>query len=375
MSAIDKRIGRGGKVSWRARVMVDGRVARKTFKRKTDASSWAAETETKLRAGDRSPDRSERKRTISDLIDRYCQDVLPGYDEKERGLRDGKLAWWRKRIGEKRLREVRRSDIAACLDALTKGDSLSGKPVSPATQGQYLAVLRHVLSRGVKKWEWLEDNPASLVEPPKKPRGRVRFLSVGERRRLLKACAASKNRRLLPLVQLALATGARQGELLALRWCDVDFPRAQATVEESKNDERRPLALSSQAVAVLRQMRKIRQIHSDLVFATAPSGKATVPRKAWEAALRKAKIEDFRFHDLRHTFASYLAMSGATLPELAAALGHKTLAMVQRYAHLTPAHTAGVVNRMSKKFLSQDSVFVGDHHDHQPNTPASVARV
>jgi integrase len=351
MSGIDKRVGPRG-VSWRARVMVDGKVARKTFRRKADADAWVAATKTMLHAGEHIPDRSERRRTLSDLIDKYCADVLPAYDEKEQGLRGGKLEWWKRRIGEKRLREVRRSDIATCLDALAKGDSLSGKPVSPATQGQYLAVLRHVFSKGVKKWEWLEENTARLVEPPKKPRGRVRFLSKEERRRLLDACSASKNRRLLPLVQLALATGARQGELLALCWQDVDLSRAQAIVQDSKNGERRSLALSVQAVAVLRQMRQVHQIHSDLIFGVPRSGKATVPRKAWEAALCEADVMDFRFHDLRHTFASYLAMSGASLPELAAALGHKTLAMVQRYAHLAPAHTAGVVKRMARKFLS-----------------------
>jgi integrase len=195
-------------------------------------------------------------------------------------------------------------------------------------------VLRHALSKARRKWEWITENPAQAVEPPAKPRGRVRFLSHDERRRLLAACAASGNKRLSPLVALALNTGARQGELLALRWSDIDLNRAQATVQQSKNDERRSLALSSQALGVLREMRQVRQINSDLVFPTS-AGKATFPRKAWEKALSEANVEDFTFHDLRHTFASYLAMSGATLAELAEALGHKTLAMMKRYAHLT----------------------------------------
>jgi integrase len=81
-------------------------------------------------------------------------------------------------------------------------------------------------------------------------------------------------------------------------------------------------------------------------------GSPTFPRDAWEQALREAGVPDFHFHDIRHTFASYMAMSGATLAELAEALGHKTLAMVKRYAHLSEAHTSGVIRRMTEKFLA-----------------------
>ena len=89
----------------------------------------------------------------------------------------------------------------------------------------------------------------------------------------------------------------------------------------------------------------------DLVFAR-PNGSATFPRKAWENALRAAQIEDFRWHDLRHSAASYLAMSGATLAEIAAVLGHKGLEMVGRYAHLSDEHSSDVVAQMNAKYLA-----------------------
>jgi integrase len=350
MPHIEKRTGKRG-VTWRVQITVGGDRRTQSFRRKTDAVEWGIATENAMRDGQQVPDRQERQRTVADLITRYRTEILPGYDEKEQGQRGGKLDWWQARLGTKRLRELRPRDIVECLDRLAAGDTPSGQPAAPATRVQYLAVLRHALSTAAKKWEWMRDNVAKLVDPPKKPRGRVRYLSPDERRGLLAACQASPNPRLHPLVVVALCTGARQGELLALRWSDIDFARCQATVQESKNDDRRALALTDQALAVLRPMRQIRQLHSDLVFATS-AGQATFPRKAWEEALRQSNIEDFHFHDIRHTFASYLAMSGASLPELAAALGHKTLAMVQRYAHLAPAHTATVVARMAEKFLS-----------------------
>jgi integrase len=178
----------------------------------------------------------------------------------------------------------------------------------------------------------------------------VRYLSPEERGRLLLACQRSSESRLYPLVVVALGTGGRQGELLDLRWGEVDLARGQAVVD-GKNGERRALALIGPTAAALRDLARVRRLGTDLVFASF-RGVAAFPRKAWERALADSKVQDFHFHDLRHTFASYLAMSGASLPELAAALGHKTLAMVQRYAHLAPAHTAGVVRRMTEKFLS-----------------------
>ena len=108
--------------------------------------------------------------------------------------------------------------------------------------------------------------------------------------------------------------------------------------------------MTGHALELLRDKSKVRRLDTDLIFAN-KSGRATFPRKAWETAVSEAKLEDFHFHDLRHSAASYLAMSGATLAEIAEVLGHKTLAMVKRYAHLTEQHTSAVVKRMN------DSIF------------------
>ncbi len=198
---------------------------------------------------------------------------------------------------------------------------------------------------------WLDHSPVRNVSKLKEPRGRVRFLSDDERERLLAACRQSACSTLYPLAVLALATGARQGELLGLRWPHIDWQRSVAVLHDTKNGERRAIPLHGPARDLLRERGSVRRLGTDLVFAR-PNGSATFPRKAWENALRAAQIEDFRFHDLRHSAASYVAMNGATLAEIAEVLGHKTLAMVKRYSHMTEQHTSAVVARMNARFLS-----------------------
>ena len=182
----------------------------------------------------------------------------------------------------------------------------------------------------------------------KEPRGRVRFLSDEERQRLLNASITSKNKSLYTIVVLALATGGRQQELLSLRWPDVDLIRGTLTFHQTKNGERRRVPRTGRALDLLRQHARVRYLESDLVFPSYTNIKRRRVRDAWNNAVRRAGIADFHFHDLRHTFASYLAMNGASLLEIAEVLGHKTLAMVKRYAHLSEAHTRGVVERMNR---------------------------
>lgn len=351
MAQIEKRVGKHGRVTWRVRVTVKGcPPTSETFTRKTDASEWANETERALRSGRHFPDREMRHRTVAALIARYRLEVLPLYSRREQAQRSGKLGWWETHLGHILVSSLTTAQIVECRSRLARGEGLGSQPVGPATQVRYLAVLKHVLAKANREWEWMADNPALRVRNPREPRGRVRYLLPDEHKDLVSACQNSSDHRLYPLVVVALGTGARQGELLKLKWGDVDFALAQAAVD-GKNGERRAVALKGSAAEVLRELHKARRLGTHLVFASR-RGVAAFPRQAWEAALREAKIENFHFHDLRHTFASYLAMSGATLPELAAALGHKTLAMVQRYAHLAPTHTAGVVQRMTEKFLS-----------------------
>jgi len=172
----------------------------------------------------------------------------------------------------------------------------------------------------------------------------------GERTRLMKACQSSDNPHLYTIVVLALSTGMRQGEIMGLTWDDVDLNQGRITLRETKNGEIRVVPLVSKALNLLRELP--RQTDTPLLFPNkVKQGKPMDLRVPWEKALKKAKIGNFHFHDLRHSAASYLAMNGATIAEIAEVLGHKTLQMVKRYAHLSESHVAGVVGRMNDQIF------------------------
>ena len=353
MANILKRKAANGTVTYLARVRLRGAPPRsETFTRKTDAKQWAQKIEAAIREGRHFPERDAQRRTLADAIDRY----IPTLEGRLRHptKRAAEVRWWRDRLGDYPLAQLTPAVIREVRDELKQTPTASGAR-SAASCNRYLAALRHLLSDAVREWEWLHDNPARKVRALREPRGRVRCLDDDERRALLAACEPTPD--LYTLVVLALHTGARQGELLGLRWPDVDLNRSPPRVvfNDTKNGERRAAPLSERAVALLRERQRVRHVDTDLLFAgQRDPHRPRFPRHAWEAALRAAEVENFTFHDLRHTFASYLAQNGATLMQIAEALGHKTLAMVRRYSHLTEGNTAAAVESMAARFLDED---------------------
>ncbi|MCP4204729.1 MAG: site-specific integrase [bacterium] len=350
MATIRKR-ETGSDTVWHVQVRLKGHPQETaTFTRKTDAKKWAQDTESAIREGRHFKTREARNHTLGELVERYVAQHLSG----KKSAKDQRrvLEWWKTKIGSYSLADVNPALLVEWRDRLASETTVRGTRRSSGTVNRYLAYLSHAFTVATREWQWLESNPLTKVSKLKEPRGRVRFLSDEERQDLLDACQESDDPLLYPLVVLALSTGARQGELLGLRWSDVDLKRKVAIAHDTKNEDRRALLLSGLAFDVLRDLRKVRRLDTDLVFAN-QKGKASFPRNAWEAALKAAEIEDFRFHDLRHSAASPLALSGATLAEIAEVLGHKTLAMVKRYSHLTEQHTSKVVARMNEKIFGQ----------------------
>lgn len=157
------------------------------------------------------------------------------------------------------------------------------------------------------------------------------------------------------MVLLAISTGARIGEIMSLKWTNIVFERFRATLFDTKNGDTRALLLQTQLISEFEKLRASNDTGSDLIFPS--QRKPTAPmelRAYWHAALKLAKISNFRFHDLRHTAASYLAMTGATSMELSEVLGHKSASMVKRYAHLSKTHTRQVVRRMNDKLFPDE---------------------
>lgn len=346
MASIEKRTAKGETV-YRVKIRMKGHPPQSaTFARLTDARTWAKDVESDIRHGRYFKTIEAKRHTLAELIGRYCAGILPR--KKDAAQQARQLAWWQAQLGSRLLSDLEPSLLAEQRDILIVGtDKTPPKPRNPATANRYLAALSHVFSIAVREYGWMAENPLHRVSKGKESRGRVRFLSDGERQRLLMACRASTNPDLYLAVALSLATGARRMEILGLRWPQVDLARGVITLLDTKNGECRVLPMGEQVKELLRERAKVRRIDSDLVFpGRCPSQPAQL-RHAWHEALTVAGIEDFHWHDLRHTAASYLAMNNASLMEIAAVLGHKTLAMVKRYSHLSEPHTTAVVNRMN----------------------------
>lgn len=351
MANIEKRTSEGA-VSYRVKVRLKGHpVQSATFERLTDAKKWAQATEAAIRENRHFKTTEAKRHTLAELIDRYIRDVLP--TKKRPRDQAQQLRWWKAEIGSYTLADVTPSLLAECRDKLAREITVRHTQRSPASVVRYMAALSHAFTIAVKEWGWLEDSPMRKVTKPRESRGRVRFLSDDERVRLLKACKESSNPYLYPVVVLALSTGMRNGEIMRLTWGNVDMNRGRAILHETKNGERRAVAITGHALELLKELGKVRHNESNLLFPAKESRlqKPMDLRTPWEVALKKAGIDDFRFHDLRHSAASYLAMNGASLAEIAEVLGHKTLQMVKRYAHLSEGHTARVVESMNQKIF------------------------
>jgi integrase len=318
-----------------------------TFERKTDADKWARETEADMSRRRYFPQHEAERHTLADLVERQLESVKmdrPHDYERQRVI----LGWWKENLGDYTL-----GMLLGHPDVLAKHrDQLQTKEARrPGTVNRYLAALSKAFNNAVREWHWLPDNPLRHVSKKAEPRGRVRYLSDDERVALLKACRESEYRPLYLIVLFALTTGMRRGELLGLRWPDIDLDRRRAVLHNTKNGDRRSVPIVPDVAELLGEHGKVRRLDNDLVFAS-DSADVWLFDKAWYQALSAAKISDFRFHDLRHTAASYLAMSGATTAEIAAVLGHRTLQMVKRYAHLSDQHTGTVVERMTRKYFA-----------------------
>ncbi len=353
MAAIEKRVSDDNVTSYRVRVRLKGYpLQTSTFSRLTDAKRWAQETETAIRQGHYFKTSESKKHTLKKLIERYIQEGFIEQKNQKDKLRH--LLWWKDNLGGYLLVDMSPALIAEYRNNLSSEIRCKGAQRSPATVARYLAALSHAFTIAVKEWGWLDSNPVLKVTKPKEPRGRVRFLSDNERARLLAACESSQNSYLNIVVVLALSTGMRQGEIMNLTWEDVDLKKGRITLHETKNGERRVVPLTTHTLKLLKAHSKIKYLGTKLLFPSHNASQTNKPmdlRKPWLTALKQANIEDFRFHDLRHSAASYLAMNGASIAEIAEVLGHKTLQMVKRYTHLSESHTAGVLEAMNQKIF------------------------
>jgi len=254
------------------------------------------------------------------------------------------------------------------------------KGMAVSTLNRRVTTLKAVLNKAVE-WDVIPVNPLNQIKPLKTDKNsRVRFLAKEEEtglrqalddrehdmrtgrtsgnvwrevrgHRTLPPISAKFADHLKPMVLLTLNTGLRRGEVFNLNWNDVDLDKRQLTVEgeTSKSKQTRHIPLNSQALVLLKDWRK--QCANDgLVFRSPVTGnRFDNIKRSWEALREKAGIPDFWFHDLRHTFASKLVMAGEDLYVIKELLGHSTIQMTERYAHLAPEHKASAVEKLVSK--------------------------
>lgn len=306
----------------------------KSFHRHSDAKEWARMMETKADRHELSPDSKALKSiALADLIRRYRDTVLPGKKccEVETIILN---AFLRHPICKKTLNDLTASDFARYRD-----DRLSGKhgmkAITPKTIKRTLSPVHRMFQVAMSEWDVpLSRNPLADFKMKVTDNKRQRRLLEGELEKLLSAANTNRNPYVVLIVRFALETAMRRGEILALRWRDIDSERYSVTVLESKNGHSRIVPLSSVAIGILKTTAGMAgDSDGDTVFPVS----ANAFKLSWVRLVRRAELDDLHFHDLRHEAISRLFELGLTVPEVASVSGHRDMRMLLRYAHANHA--------------------------------------
>ena len=329
MASIQKVVNKKG-VSYRVYIRRKGLPnISKTFLSKKQASLFAL----KLEDSTQNHQAYSSKLSFNELVESYLSNAYLGTKPQ---MQRSRLKHWLGMLGDKSIIDINRSDVEAGLRNLPEG-------LSNTTINKYKKLVSVVFNYGIRELG-LTDNPTRYIRSLPEKKGRTRYLSDNERKRLFKACRDSKWDKLYLLVLMAITTGARRGELLCLRWNSLDIDKQTAYVLTSKNGEPKVLPLTQ---SVIKELQRFSLNDDSLIFASEiKPNKPYFFYKQWKRVRDEAELVDFRFHDLRHTTASYLAQNGATLLEIADVLGHKQIEVTMRYSHLCISHKSSLINRV-----------------------------
>lgn len=327
----------------------------KTFSGITLATKWARQIEASMENGSykeeiiASNDKKVKVETIENLIKFFRENVDPtrySSDVKNYYMYN----WWTERIGHIKVKDIKAKDLSACKQILLTEISKYGKPRQANTINKYLMCMSAILTYARDELELIEYNPMSKVKIIPKPEGRKRYLTQEELSRYLSACK-NHSKIVYLFVLIALATGGRYSEVLHLRAEDVDYQNERVYYLDTKNGTSRGVYLETDILAFLKEYCDEQGIEKGYIFAGKRKGCLTYIRGELYKVIRNIQLEDFRVHDMRHTFASYSAMNGATLLDIAELLGQKSLTVTRRYSHLTQKHTDAIVKKVVKKII------------------------
>jgi integrase len=326
-----------GRVRWYVRLADQGRERWfGSFQTKTAARTFYEARKVEQLEGRFFPSQYHRRGqvTLPQLIEGYMQ--TNNKRSKRDDCRYAKL--WVTHFGNAKVGTIKAANIEEVRQSLLQ------KGLAPSSTNRALAFLRHVFNRAVRDGV-LNASPMVQVKFLKESPGRLRFLSLEEEVRLREEVG--------PLygawIRLAILTGLRQMEQFSLRWECVDLEGRLLTIPYTKAGGTRYVHLNAEAVGILREMTS--WMNSQWVIPSENPGSHLDPRhfyaRTFLPTVKRLGLEGVTWHTLRHTFASRLAMDGATEQDIAACLGHSTTALVRRYAHLSPSHLKGVVERVS----------------------------
>lgn len=327
----------GSGIWWIHYYDAEGKRRREKVGRKTDAIKLYHQRKADSQAG-RKLERPlrQRERTFQELADNaidYAKmhKANPADDEQ-------KITVLVQQFGGRPASSLTQQELAAFLES---------RNTSPATFNRYRATLSMIFREAIRNG-WTERNPARLIKAKKEQNARIRFLSGEEEEKLRQILAEDYQNRYLNEFEIALHTGMRRSEQFGLEWAQTNLKAKRIHLLKTKNGSDRVIPLNSVAIAAFERQWKVSG-PSERVFVT-DDGKPFIrkPIRRWfEETVVKARIRDFSWHCLRHTFCSRLVMAGVPLRTVQELMGHKTIQMTARYAHLSPGHLQNAVELIS----------------------------
>ena len=372
MAEIKERFKKNGKPSYTVSIRIAGYPpVTRTFERKTDAKQWASKTETEIRENINFPKRKAQKYTIADIIDKFIENELPKKKEKTKSEFIREMNWYKKEIGHYYLSSLTTETLVNCREKLAKRHKeipirnknaknleprLSEKTLTSASINKYMTYMRSVFSYCVNELDILDFNPMAKVKKLSEKNARKRYLELKEIDKLLTACKKA-DYELYLCVLIALLADARKSEIIHLTWGTADLENKMFYFLDTKNGTDRGTPMHEfiyNELVAFKARNKVRSLNNDYIFKTSDGKpKESLIGKLFPKIVKQCGIKDFRFHDLRHTGASWQAMSGISQPITQKILGHKSPVMTDRYSHLRDDSLRPAINQVGDIMLSE----------------------
>jgi integrase len=320
----------------------NGKRVRKSFKKRKDAEAELGKRVSLIAEGRYLDVKKDYTTTLKELLEKYRENYQN--QSSYQTMKRFSLENFRSYFGEDtKLYNIKYMDLETYRNHFQRKATKSGGIRANATINREIACLRHLFSKAIE-WEMIERNPFDSGKTllTKENNRRYRYLDKDEIDRLLESCVNGYTRDIIITV---INTGMRRQEVLSLNWSQIR--NGFIYLSRTKTDESRQIHINDDLAELFKDIRKRNQLRSDYVFCDKIGKPFTEIKRSFHAALRKAGIENFRFHDLRHTFASHFIMRGGTVKEVQEILGHKSMTMTLRYAHLSQEHKKKAVNLLN----------------------------